>query len=90
MHFALEIRGKKEIRMHGSSCEELLVLNIANAGADAGPGCSSIGYGEAEELGPFLVQKGKPELKWNNYSWNTGTRCYYDIGAAISTAVVVC
>jgi serine carboxypeptidase-like clade 2 len=48
-----------------------LVLNIAAAAA--GPGCSSIGYGEAEELGPFLVQKGKPELKWNNYSWNTGT-----------------
>jgi hypothetical protein len=39
----------------------------------AGPGCSSIGYGEAEELGPFLVQKGKPELKWNPYSWNRGT-----------------
>ncbi|CAL5007793.1 unnamed protein product [Urochloa decumbens] len=37
---------------------------------NGGPGCSSIGYGEAEELGPFLVQKGKPELKWNNYSWN--------------------
>ncbi|PNT69112.1 hypothetical protein BRADI_3g49590v3 [Brachypodium distachyon] len=34
------------------------------------PGCSSIGFGEAEELGPFLVQKGKPELKWNPYSWN--------------------
>uniref|UniRef100_A0A453P574 Carboxypeptidase n=1 Tax=Aegilops tauschii subsp. strangulata TaxID=200361 RepID=A0A453P574_AEGTS len=33
-------------------------------------GCSSIGYGEAEELGPFLVQKGKPELKWNPHSWN--------------------
>lgn len=38
---------------------------------NGGPGCSSIGYGEAEELGPFLVQKGKPELRWNNYSWNT-------------------
>ncbi|KAI3831327.1 hypothetical protein MKX03_034113 [Papaver bracteatum] len=35
-----------------------------------GPGCSSIGYGEAEELGPFLTQKGKPELKFNDYSWN--------------------
>nr|CAB3447321.1 unnamed protein product [Digitaria exilis] len=42
---------------------------------NGGPGCSSIGYGEAEELGPFLVQKGKPELRWNNYSWNTGTHC---------------
>ncbi|XP_020161023.2 serine carboxypeptidase-like 34 [Aegilops tauschii subsp. strangulata] len=37
---------------------------------NGGPGCSSIGYGEAEELGPFLVQKGKPELKWNPHSWN--------------------
>ncbi|KAL5207692.1 hypothetical protein ABZP36_032127 [Zizania latifolia] len=40
---------------------------------NGGPGCSSIGYGEAEELGPFLVQKGKPELKLNDYSWNKGT-----------------
>ncbi|KAI3941613.1 hypothetical protein MKX01_018203 [Papaver californicum] len=37
---------------------------------NGGPGCSSIGYGEAEELGPFLTQKGKPELKLNDYSWN--------------------
>ncbi|XP_077247119.1 serine carboxypeptidase-like 34 [Tasmannia lanceolata] len=37
---------------------------------NGGPGCSSIGYGEAEELGPFLIQKGVPELKFNNYSWN--------------------
>ncbi|KAJ4710457.1 Carboxypeptidase [Melia azedarach] len=37
---------------------------------NGGPGCSSIGYGEAEELGPFLTQKGKPELKLNPYTWN--------------------
>ncbi|GAV72258.1 Peptidase_S10 domain-containing protein [Cephalotus follicularis] len=37
---------------------------------NGGPGCSSIGYGEAEELGPFLSQKGKPELKLNPYTWN--------------------
>ncbi|XP_031272346.1 serine carboxypeptidase-like 34 [Pistacia vera] len=37
---------------------------------NGGPGCSSIGYGEAEELGPFLSQKGKPELKLNPYRWN--------------------
>ncbi|KAJ6813073.1 serine carboxypeptidase-like 34 [Iris pallida] len=37
---------------------------------NGGPGCSSIGYGEAEELGPFLVQKGVPELKFNKHSWN--------------------
>lgn len=37
---------------------------------NGGPGCSSIGYGEAEELGPFLVKKGTPEIKFNNYTWN--------------------
>lgn len=37
---------------------------------NGGPGCSSIGYGEAEELGPFLTQKGKPELRFNNNTWN--------------------
>lgn len=39
----------------------------------AGPGCSSIGYGEAQELGPLLVKKGIPELKFNNHTWNKGT-----------------
>ncbi|KAG5531639.1 hypothetical protein RHGRI_026307 [Rhododendron griersonianum] len=34
------------------------------------PGCSSIGYGALEELGPFLSQKGKPELMFNNHTWN--------------------
>lgn len=37
---------------------------------NGGPGCSSIGYGATEELGPFLTQKGKPELKLNKNSWN--------------------
>lgn len=37
---------------------------------NGGPGCSSIGFGEAEELGPFLSQKGKPELKFNKHAWN--------------------
>lgn len=37
-----------------------------------GPGCSSIGYGEAEELGPFLIRKGTPAIKFNNYTWNKG------------------
>ncbi|KAL2939076.1 Serine carboxypeptidase-like 34 [Bienertia sinuspersici] len=36
-----------------------------------GPGCSSIGYGEAEELGPFYPEKGnKPSLKLNEFAWN--------------------
>jgi carboxypeptidase C (cathepsin A) len=29
-----------------------------------------VGYGALEELGPFLVQKGKPEISLNPYSWN--------------------
>ncbi|XP_010274881.1 PREDICTED: serine carboxypeptidase-like 34 [Nelumbo nucifera] len=37
---------------------------------NGGPGCSSLGYGEAEELGPFLIQKGTPELRFNKYTWN--------------------
>ncbi|XP_051116587.1 serine carboxypeptidase-like 34 [Andrographis paniculata] len=37
---------------------------------NGGPGCSSIGYGQSEELGPFLSQKGKPELKLNKNAWN--------------------
>ncbi|RZC71418.1 hypothetical protein C5167_034625 [Papaver somniferum] len=36
---------------------------------ETGPGCSSVGFGEAQELGPFLVTKGS-ELKFNNYTWN--------------------
>jgi carboxypeptidase C (cathepsin A) len=29
-----------------------------------------VGYGALEELGPFLVQKGKPEISVNPNSWN--------------------
>ncbi|RDX64999.1 Serine carboxypeptidase-like 34, partial [Mucuna pruriens] len=38
---------------------------------NGGPGCSSIGYGEAEELGPFFPQDSiRAKLKLNPYSWN--------------------
>ncbi|CAI0444001.1 unnamed protein product [Linum tenue] len=37
---------------------------------NGGPGCSSIGYGEAEELGPFFPSKAQPELTFNRHSWN--------------------
>ncbi|KAD2804517.1 hypothetical protein E3N88_37894 [Mikania micrantha] len=37
---------------------------------NGGPGCSSIGFGGLEELGPFVVQKGKPKLRLNNKAWN--------------------
>jgi len=35
-----------------------------------GPGCSSVGGGEALELGPFLVEKNTSQLRFNEYSWN--------------------
>ncbi|XP_074273871.1 serine carboxypeptidase-like 34 [Silene latifolia] len=45
---------------------------------NGGPGCSSIGYGEAEELGPFFPEKGsKPKLKLNKYSWNRATNLLF-------------
>ncbi|KAK3408687.1 hypothetical protein EUGRSUZ_J00874 [Eucalyptus grandis] len=37
---------------------------------NGGPGCSSIGYGQSEELGPFFPQKDQPKLKFNRYTWN--------------------
>ncbi|XP_050235248.1 serine carboxypeptidase-like 35 [Mercurialis annua] len=37
---------------------------------NGGPGCSSIAYGAAQELGPFLVQKNGTDLLLNKYSWN--------------------
>ncbi|XP_074273717.1 serine carboxypeptidase-like 34 [Silene latifolia] len=38
---------------------------------NGGPGCSSVGYGEAEELGPFFPRKGsQPRLNLNKNSWN--------------------
>lgn len=37
-----------------------------------GPGCSSIGYGAATELGPFKVNRNGTGLDFNKYAWNTG------------------
>ncbi|KAJ1296423.1 hypothetical protein BS78_01G299500 [Paspalum vaginatum] len=37
---------------------------------NGGPGCSSIGFGLSQELGPFLVKKDVPELELNPYAWN--------------------
>lgn len=37
---------------------------------NGGPGCSSIAYGAAQELGPFLVRSNGANLTRNAYSWN--------------------
>ncbi|KAL3522228.1 hypothetical protein ACH5RR_015062 [Cinchona calisaya] len=38
---------------------------------NGGPGCSSVGYGATQEIGPFLVDSDGQALKFNPYSWNT-------------------
>lgn len=37
---------------------------------NGGPGCSSVAYGEAEELGPFHINADGKSLYLNPYSWN--------------------
>ncbi|XP_024464344.1 serine carboxypeptidase-like 40 isoform X2 [Populus trichocarpa] len=37
---------------------------------NGGPGCSSLGYGAMEELGPFRVHSNGKTLYRNKYSWN--------------------
>ncbi|XP_059437354.1 serine carboxypeptidase-like 31 isoform X1 [Corylus avellana] len=38
---------------------------------NGGPGCSSVGYGATQEIGPFIVDTNGNGLKYNPYSWNT-------------------
>jgi carboxypeptidase C (cathepsin A) len=41
----------------------------------SGPGCSSVGYGATQEIGPFIVDTNDGNgLKYNPYSWNTSMR----------------
>ncbi|CAI9270105.1 unnamed protein product [Lactuca saligna] len=37
---------------------------------NGGPGCSSVGYGATQEIGPFLVSTDGKGLRLNPYSWN--------------------
>ncbi|XP_020967827.1 serine carboxypeptidase-like 31 [Arachis ipaensis] len=37
---------------------------------NGGPGCSFVGYGATQEIGPFLVDSDGQGLKFNNLSWN--------------------
>uniref|UniRef100_A0A5B7C8J7 Carboxypeptidase n=1 Tax=Davidia involucrata TaxID=16924 RepID=A0A5B7C8J7_DAVIN len=38
---------------------------------NGGPGCSSVGYGATQEIGPFFVHTDGHSLKINPYAWNT-------------------
>lgn len=38
----------------------------------SGPGCSSVGYGATQEIGPFIVGADGNGLELNPYSWNRG------------------
>ncbi|KAF9622669.1 hypothetical protein IFM89_032590 [Coptis chinensis] len=48
-----------------NSSENPLVLWL-----NGGPGCSSLGYGAMEELGPFRVNSNEKTLFRNDYAWN--------------------
>lgn len=37
---------------------------------NGGPGCSSVAYGAAEEIGPFRIHSDGKTLYLNPYSWN--------------------
>ncbi|CAN7035806.1 unnamed protein product [Brassica rapa subsp. trilocularis] len=37
---------------------------------NGGPGCSSVGYGATQEIGPFLVDTKENGLTFNPYAWN--------------------
>ncbi|GAV83863.1 Peptidase_S10 domain-containing protein [Cephalotus follicularis] len=37
---------------------------------NGGPGCSSVGYGATQEIGPFLVDTDGHTLNFNPHSWN--------------------
>ncbi|CAL9157016.1 unnamed protein product [Musa hybrid cultivar] len=56
---------------------------------NGGPGCSSVAYGAAQELGPFLIRSNAPNLTLNPYSWNKG-KCFHDLSFPLSPHAIIC
>lgn len=52
----------------------ILQIGSEQSAVCLGPGCSSIAYGEAEEIGPFHIKPDGKTLYLNPYSWNQGER----------------
>uniref|UniRef100_A0ACD6A5X5 Uncharacterized protein n=1 Tax=Avena sativa TaxID=4498 RepID=A0ACD6A5X5_AVESA len=44
---------------------------------NGGPGCSSLGYGAMQELGPFRVNRDNKTLSRNNYAWNNAANVIF-------------
>ncbi|XP_019427446.1 PREDICTED: serine carboxypeptidase-like 40 [Lupinus angustifolius] len=44
---------------------------------NGGPGCSSLGYGAMEEIGPFRVNSDRKTLNQNIYSWNNAANILF-------------
>lgn len=49
-----------------------------------GPGCSSVGYGATQEIGPFLVDNKGNSLTLNPYAWNHGIPKYFRYKISLS------
>lgn len=47
---------------------------------NGGPGCSSVAYGAAEEIGPFRINSDGRTLFLNPYSWN---KCMLKVGLVV-------
>ncbi|KAG6413073.1 hypothetical protein SASPL_125772 [Salvia splendens] len=56
--------------LNGSRYVAIFSLLCVNCGKQKRPGCSSIAYGLAEEIGPLHIVKDGKTLYLNPYSWN--------------------
>jgi len=56
---------------------------------NGGPGCSSVGYGASEEVGPFRIRPDGQTLYLNPSSWNKGACSLSSVGHGIDSAMLV-